>query len=149
MRNSVEIRNLIEAITSAELYEGDYGDCISNVDAILSDVVDTDRKGVPSDYLEFLADFGFGELDAAFYVEDGPVKYSSISHGEVNGYEGMYVFAGNSSDVLYAFDSKNGWAVVEISSEAGGFEVLSVDFSSFMLDKLKYVKGLVDWRADN
>jgi hypothetical protein len=61
----------------------------------------------------------------------------------------MYVFSGNSSDVLYAFDSRDNWSVVEISSEADGFKVLSVDFSSFMLDKLKYVKGLVDWRAEN
>lgn len=149
MKNSVEMRKLIDAITSAQFYEGDYGDCISNVDAILSGVDDSDRKGVPTDYLEFLADFGFGELDAAFYVDDGPVKYSSMSGREINGYEGMYVFAGNSSDVLYAFDSRSSWSVVEISSEADGFKVLSVDFSSFMLDKLKYVKWLVDWRADN
>jgi hypothetical protein len=149
MKNAVEMRKLIGAITSAELYEGGYGDCISNVDAILNGVDDSDRKGVPTDYLEFLADFGFGELDAAFYVNDGPVKYSSMSGREVDGYEGMYVFSGNSSDVLYAFDSRDNWSVVEISSEADGFKVLSVDFSSFMLDKLKYVKGLVDWRAEN
>ncbi|MGF6317058.1 SMI1/KNR4 family protein [Pseudomonas frederiksbergensis] len=149
MKNSVEMRSLIDGITSAELYEGDYGDCISNVDAILSGVDDLDRKGVPADYLEFLADFGFGELDAAFYVDDGPVKYSSMSGREIDGYEGMYVFAGNSSDVLYAFDSRDNWSVVEISSEADGFKVLSADFSSFILDKLKYVKGLVDWRSDN
>jgi hypothetical protein len=149
MKNAVEMRKLIDAITSAELYEGGYGDCISNVDAILNGVDDSDRKGVPTDYLEFLADFGFGELDAAFYVNDGPVKYSFMSGREVDGYEGMYVFAGNSSDVLYAFDSRDNWSVVEISSEADGFKVLSVDFSSFILDKLKYVKGLVDWRSDN
>jgi hypothetical protein len=149
MKNAVEMRKLIGAITSAELYEGGYGDCISNVDAILNGVDDSDRKGVPTDYLEFLADFGFGELDAAFYVNDGPVKYSSMSGREVDGYEGMYVFSGISSDVLYAFDSRDNWSVVEISSEADGFKVLSVDFSSFMLDKLKYVKGLVDWRAEN
>ncbi|MGE7961345.1 SMI1/KNR4 family protein [Pseudomonas sp. NPDC089918] len=149
MKNAVEMRKLIGAITSAELYEGGYGDCISNVDAILNGVDDSDRRGVPTDYLEFLADFGFGELDAAFYVNDGPVKYSSMSGREVDGYEGVYVFAGNSSDVLYAFDSRDNWSVVEISSEADGFKVLSVDFSSFMLDKLKYVKGLVDWRAEN
>ncbi|MGE7956731.1 SMI1/KNR4 family protein [Pseudomonas sp. NPDC089530] len=149
MKNSVEMRKLIDVIISAELYEGDYGDCISNVDAILSGVDDSDRKGVPADYLEFLADFGFGELDAAFYVDDGPVKYSSISGREIEGYEGMYVFAGNSSDALYAFDSRNNWSVVEISSEEDGFKVLSTDFSGFILDKLKYVEELVVWRADN
>ncbi|TNF80349.1 SMI1/KNR4 family protein [Pseudomonas sp. ICMP22404] len=149
MKKSVEIRSLIDAITTAELYEGDYGDCITNVDAILSGVDESDRKGVPVDYLEFLADFGFGELDAAFYVDDGPVKYSSISGREIDGYDGVYVFAGNSSDVLYAFDSKNSWSVVEISSEVDGFKLLSMDFSGFILDKLRYVKGLVDWRAGN
>jgi hypothetical protein len=43
----------------------------------------------------------------------------------------------------------NIWVVVEISAEVNGFKVLSADFSSFILDKLVYVKGLVDWRADN
>jgi hypothetical protein len=51
--------------------------------------------------------------------------------------------------MLYAFDSGNNWVVVEISAEVNGFKVLSADFSSFILDKLVYVKGLVDWRADN
>jgi len=140
---------LIDAIKGSEFYEGDYGDCNSDVDAILRDVDDTDRKGVPIDYLEFLADFGFGELDAAFYVEDGPIKYSALAHKQVDEYAQMYVFAGSSSGVLYAFDAGNDWAVVEISAEVGGFKKLSTDFSSFMLDKLTYVKGLVDWRADN
>lgn len=39
--------------------------------------------------------------------------------------------------------------VVENSAEVDGFKTLSADFSSFMLDKLKHDKGLVDWRADN
>lgn len=85
---------------------------------------------MPADYLEFLADFGFGELDAAFYVEDGPVKYSAIAHEQVNECPGMYVFAGSSSGVLSAFDSGNNWVVVEISAEVNGFKVLSANFSS-------------------
>lgn len=36
-------RRLIDEITSAELFEGDYGDCIFNVDAILSGVEWTEK----------------------------------------------------------------------------------------------------------
>jgi hypothetical protein len=115
----------------------------------LGGVDELDRKNVPVDYLELLASFGFGELDAAFYVDAGPATYSSISGGVVDGYKGMYVFAANSSDVLYAFDSNDNWSVVEISSESNGVKLLLADFSSFILDKLESIKGLIDWRADN
>lgn len=147
MLNSVEIRRLIDEITSAELFEGDYGDCIFNVGAILSGVEEMDRKSVPTDYLEFLANFGFGELDAAFYVDDGPEKYSTIGGREIEGYEGVYIIGGSSSDVLYAFDAKNNWQVVEVSSELDGFEVLASNFSDFILEKLKYIKSMVERRA--
>lgn len=148
MKNSVEIRKLIDEITSAELFEGDYGDCISNVDAILSGVEESDRNSVPADYLEFLAGFGFGELDAAFYVDDGPEKYSNICGREIEGYEGIYIIGGNSSDVLYGFDAKNNWQVVEVSSELDGFEVLASNFSDFILEQLKYIKSMVERRAE-
>lgn len=149
MKNSEEMREIIDSIISAELYEGDYGDCISNVDAIMSDVDDSDREGLPVDYLNFLAEFGFGELDAAFYMDDSPVKYSSICGREIDGHEGLYVFGGNSSEMLYAFDSKNDWTIVQISSETDDFEVVSADFCSFILGKLKYIQELVNWRAAN
>jgi hypothetical protein len=34
----------------------------------------------------------------------------------------MYVFAGSSSGMLYAFDSGNNWVVVEISAEVNGLK---------------------------
>lgn len=102
---------------------------------------------MPTDYLEFLENFGFGELDAAFYVDDGPEKYSTICGREVEGYEGVYVIGGSSSDVLYAFDAKNNWQVVEVSSELDGFEVLASNFSDFVLEKLKCITSMVERRA--
>lgn len=68
--------------------------------------------------MEFIANFGFGELDADFCVDDGPEKYSAIGGREIEAYEEIYIIGGNSSDVLYAFDAKNDWRVVEVS---GGF----------------------------
>lgn len=147
MKNVEEARQLIDAITSAELYEGDFGHRISDAAAILSGVDGAERNNVPGDYLAFLAELGTGELDAAFYVDPAPVKYSDIVGKEVSEYKGMYVFSGNQSGVLYAFDSNNGWSVAEISSESDGFELVSESFSDFILGKLKYIKELVDWRA--
>ncbi|MFK7702654.1 SMI1/KNR4 family protein [Pseudomonas caspiana] len=147
MKNSVEIRKLIDEITSAELFEGDYGDCISNVDAILGGVEELDRKSVPADYLEFLASFGFGELDAAFYVDDGPESYSAICGRKVEKYEGIYVIGGDSSDLLYAFDAKNDWQVVGVSSESDEVDVLASNFFDFILERLKCIKSMIEWRA--
>lgn len=147
MKNLEEARQLIDAITSAELYEGDFGHPISDRAAILMGVDEAEQNNVPSDYLEFLAELGTGDLDAAFYVDPAPAKYSSIVGKEVEEYKGMYVVAGNQSGVLYAFDCENDWSVVEISSENDGFACVSVSFSEFILAKLKYIKELVDWRA--
>uniref|UniRef100_UPI0030DCDB24 SMI1/KNR4 family protein n=1 Tax=unclassified Pseudomonas TaxID=196821 RepID=UPI0030DCDB24 len=128
-------------------YEGDYGSCISDRDLILSDVEASHRDGVPDDYLEFLEQFGFGDLDSALYIEDGPVKYAAIAKCEVDAYRHLYVFAGSGSGVLYAFDAENDWAIVEIDPELDGATVLFEDFSSFILSQLAAVKGYVDWRA--
>lgn len=147
MENLKEARQLISTITSAERYEGDFGHRISGRAAILMGVDEVEQNKLPGDYLAFLAELGSGELDAAFYVDPAPAEYSSIVGKEVNEYKGMYVFAGNQSGVLYAFDSNNDWSVVEISSETDGFESVSVSFSEFILGKLRYIKQLVDWRA--
>ncbi|MCQ2995044.1 SMI1/KNR4 family protein [Pseudomonas syringae] len=149
MKNLEEVRQLIEEITSAELFEGDYGDCVSNVDALLSGVEESDRKSVPADYLEFLGSFGFGELDAAFYVDDGPEKYSTICGREYVDYEGIYVIGGNSSDLLYAFDAKNDWQVVEVSSESDEIDVVASNFSDFILEQLKCIKSMIERRASH
>lgn len=149
MRNKEEIKLLVESLKSSKDYEGNYGYRITDSQAVLSSVDEADRQQAPSDYLEFLKEFGFGELDAAFHLDDGPEKYSAICGQEIERYEGMYVFGGNSSDVLYAFDTKHNWRVVEISSELEDVDVLASNFSDFILERLKYVKALVDRRAEN
>jgi hypothetical protein len=143
MKNKEELKSLVEALTSSEDYEGNYGYRVTDTSATLSNVDELDRQQAPADYLEFLTEFGFGELDAAFHLDDGPEKYSTICGREIEGYEGVYVFGGNSSDVLYAFDAKNNWQVVEISSELDGVDVLASNFSDFIFERLKYVKSLV------
>ncbi|QKS83060.1 SMI1/KNR4 family protein [Pseudomonas bijieensis] len=147
MENKEELKSLVEALTSSEDYEGNYGYRVTDTSATLSNVDELDRQQAPADYLEFLTEFGFGELDAAFHLDDGPEKYSTICGREIEGYEGVYVFGGNSSDVLYAFDAKNNWQVVEISSELDGVDVLASNFSDFIFERLKYVKSLVERRA--
>lgn len=140
MEHTLNIRELINHITSAERYEGDYGSCISDRELILSGVEASHRNSVPDDYLEFLEQFGFGDLDSALYIEDGPVKYAAIARCEVEAYRHMYVFAGTGSGVLYAFDAENDWSVVEIDPELAAAQVLFDDFSSFILSQLTAVK---------
>ncbi|WP_231998938.1 SMI1/KNR4 family protein [Pseudomonas cedrina] len=115
---------------------------------ILSGVDAADRDSVPADYLAFLGTFGFGDLDSALYIEDGPDKYAAIAGCEVDAYSRMYVFAGTSDGVLYAFDAGNNWSIVEIDSEIDEVRVLADNFSSFILNQLIEVKGYVDWRAE-
>lgn len=147
MKNKEELKSLVEAVTSAKNYEGNYGYRITDTSATLSHVDESDRQQAPADYLEFLSEFGFGELDAAFHLDDGPEKYSTICGREIEGYEGIYVFGGNSSDVLYAFDAKNNWQIVEVSSELDEIDVLASNFSDFILERLRYIKSLVEKRA--
>jgi len=147
MENTFDIRELIHHITSAERYEGDYGSRPMDLDALLSGVDAADRDSVPADYLAFISTFGFGDLDSALYIEGGPDKYAVIAGCEVDAYRRMYVFAGTSDGVLYAFDAGNNWSIVEIDSEMDEVSVLADDFSSFILNQLIEVKGYVDWRA--
>lgn len=147
MENALEIREFISHITSAERYEGDYGRCVTDREAILSGVDAADRDSVPADYLAFLGTFGFGDLDSALYIEDGPDKYAAIAGREVDAYSRMYVFASTGAGVFYAFDAGNNWSVVEIDPEIDEVSVVADNFSSFILNQLIEVKGYVDWRA--
>ena len=149
MKNKHVLEALIKAIKASEQYEGNYGYSVGDASAVLSRVDGPDRTGVPGDYLAFLSAFGFGELDAAFHLDDGPEHYSMLSGREVAGDEGLYVFGGNQSDLLYAFDSKNGWQVVQISCELDEVEPVASNFSDFILEKLTYINALVEWRAAN
>lgn len=78
MKNKEELKSLIDAVTSSDDYEGNYGYHITDTSATLSNVDESHRQQAPDDYLEFLTEFGFGELDAAFHLDDGPEKYSTI-----------------------------------------------------------------------
>jgi len=147
MKNKEELKSLIDTLTSSEDYEGNYGYRITDTRAMLCNVDESHRQQAPADYLEFLTEFGFGELDAAFHLDDGPEKYSTICGREIEGRECIYVFGGNSSDVLYAFDAKNNWQVVEVSSELDGVYVLASSFSDFILEQLKHINSLVEQRA--
>ena len=149
MKNKHVLEALIKAIQSSEQYEGNFGYAIGDASAVLSRVDGPDHAAVPSDYLAFLSAFGFGELDAAFNLDDGPEHYTTLTGREIAGGEGLYVFGGNQSDLLYAFNSKSGWHVVQISCELDEIEPVASSFSDFILEKLTYINALVEWRAAN
>src|SRR5450830_524615 len=116
--------------------------------AILSGVDAADRDGVPADYLAFLGVFGFGDLDSALYIEDGPNKCAEIAGCEVDAYSRMYVFAGTSDGELYAIYAGNHWSIEQIDAELDEVRVLADNFSSFIFNQVIEVKGHVDCPAE-
>ncbi|SBT16759.1 hypothetical protein MGA5115_00843 [Marinomonas gallaica] len=149
MLDKTEISRSINRITSNEYYEGDFGDCVEDIDKILNDVDKSLWESIPKEYIEFLSQFGFGELDAAFYLDDGPIPYTTIFNREIDLYKGMYVFAGNSSDILYAFDSLNNWRVVTLGSEALEVTKVADSFEEFIVERLGYIEELAESRLDS
>lgn len=129
MKNSDKIRETIVSITSSRLYEGDYGDCASDTELILGEIESSKRKYIPDDYIEFMKNFGFGEIDAALYINDGPTKYSKICGKETPSNKNLYVFAGDSSELLYAFDVSENFSIIEISAESDEVEIIKSTFS--------------------
>ncbi|MBH0059383.1 hypothetical protein I6F65_20800 [Pseudoalteromonas sp. SWXJZ94C] len=149
MLNKTKINKSIKNITSNEYYEGDFGDCIDEIDLLLDNIDESLWEGVPKSYIEFIAEFGFGDLDSTFYLDDGPVSYITIFKRDIEQYIGMYIFASNSSDILYAFDSLNNWIVVELSSEALDVTKVADSFEQFIVDKLEYIEELAELRLED
>lgn len=145
-----DLKVKIEKILNSQYYEGDFGDVIDNADKILSNfnkvLVD---KGAVENYIKFIQNIGFGELDASFYIEDGPISYKEIYRRNIPELEGMYIFASDQSEYSFAFDTQNNWQVVSIDASGNIVSVLASEFSIFIESKLNELLEIVEWRDAN
>ena len=150
MLNSDDINQKLKLILASEYYEGDFGDTIADIKLILSNVDDKDiKKSIPTDYVEFIQKFGFGELDESFYIEDGPAPYEDIYKSQIDKLKGSYVIASDMSEFSYLIDSSNGWRVIQVDSQGGPSGIVYENFSVFIDNKLDEIVSAVKWRIEN
>ena len=142
-----EIKSQIEKIKQSSFYEGDFGDTIED-ESLLFNAIDNKSNIILNDYRDFMKQVGYGELDASFYVEDGPVPYQKVYIREIPELDGMYIFASDQSEYSYAFDSKNNFEVVDIDA-SGKLEKHYGDFKAFISNKVKEINEMVIWRREN
>jgi hypothetical protein len=144
------VNGKVRKITGSPHYEGDFGDVVEDAAVILSNVESSDiKKHFPSDYLKFIKCVGFGELDASFYFDDGPSHYMKTYGRSIDKLDGMYVFASDQSEYVFAFDSKNNWQVVDVDSSGDVENIIARDFAEFIDVKLNDLIEIVDWREKN
>lgn len=138
-------RQKIDMITSSKFHEGEYGSEV-NIENILSGLK---RVSFPEGYLKFLEEFGFGELDASFWIEEQPLYWNEIFPAERAHLEGMYIFATDQGEYCYAFDSNNNNVVVEIAADGVVEELNLGSFVEFINVKLNELVEIVNWRDEN
>ena len=136
-----KIKSQIEIIKNSSYYESDFGDTISD-ESLLFNEMDYKNIYTLNDYRDFMKQIGYGELDASFYIEDGPYPYQKIYGREIPELKGTYIFASDQSEYSYAFDSKNNYEVVDI--DASG--VLENNYGSFKKFITKKIEEIVIWR---
>ena len=142
-----DIRSQIPKIKQSSYYEGDFGDTISDRSLLLNEITSNNTEHL-NDYYEFMQSIGFGELDASFYMEDGPTHYQKLFDREIIDLKGMYIFASDQSEYSYAFDSKNNFEVVDISASG----ILGKNhgcFKTFIMKKITEVENMTIWREEN
>ena len=91
----------------------------------------SEALGCPSSFCQFIKVYSGQELFDSFRLYPTPIAYDRVYGREIEALEGMYIFASDQSEYLYAFDSKRGWEVVDIDSDGELFERYG-DFESFM-----------------
>ena len=104
--------------------------------------------GVPKSYIEFIENIGLGGVDFIFKMDDLLLKYDEIYPKEYTHLEGMYIFASDMGEYVYAFDSKNNWEVVDIDASGEVFERYG-DFETFINYMLDYIINLNDEEDDD
>lgn len=143
--NMDNYKKQIEIITSSEWYEGNYGH-----DVDITNIPEKFRNtGFLVGYINFLASFGHGELDASFYVEEAPLEWNEIFPKERSHLDGLFIFATDQGEYCYGFDSNSDFKVVEIAADGEVSESSLGSFDQFITNKLNELVDIVNWRDDN
>ena len=116
---------------SSKLDEVFFGNALKNMKPEISKAIKSDLAGAPKEYLNFLEQYGVGELSSFFRIDYELLDYKEIYGQKIKELEGMLIFASDIGDYLYAFDTKNNWEVVDIDTSGEVFERYG-DFETFM-----------------
>ncbi len=139
------MKDKINIITSSKYHDGNFGHEV-DIQSILHF---TQGKQNLSSYVNFLTQFGYGELDASFFIEAAPAIWSDIYPKERNHLDGLYIFATNQGEYTFAFDKNNSCKVVEIDASGIISDTNFGFFNDFISDQLDRLIEIVRWREDN
>lgn len=103
----------------------------------LQEIEEMRNMNVPNDYINFLLNIGCGEIEFYLNINSELLPYYDIFDKDDDKHlEGMYFFASDLGEYLFAFDSKNNWQIVEIDSDGEIFQVVAKTFTEFINNKL-------------
>lgn len=91
---------------------------------------------VPKDYLDFIAQVGFGELgDSCFMLYGGPMEPEEVFGTDGRLPPGLLLLGDDFNGFHVAFDTKD-WSVVEIDSADRGTTFIGTNFEDFIRSKI-------------
>ena len=143
--NFHSLHQKINRIATNQYYEGDFGNPI-NI-GVLSELTNNIKE--LSYYSDFLKEFGYGELDPSFYIEELPVHSFEIFPNEKKHLKDLYIFATDQSELSYVCDISDFCRVKSVSACGEVSEIETDDFESFIEAKILEILEMVKWRNEN
>lgn len=89
------------------------------------------HPGLPADYLQFLAEVGYGDLGEV-QLHSGPSAAENFCPAGSKGLESVLVFGDDKQGYCFGFDTIDGFRVVEISPSGEVAKDVEPEFSSLM-----------------
>jgi hypothetical protein len=71
---------------------------------------------VPSDYFDFLANQGYGEIPDGLTLYSGPVSPTSILGRRAEGMSSILLIPDDLTGTSYGFDASRNWTIVSVDS---------------------------------
>jgi hypothetical protein len=87
--------------------------------------------GLPADYLQFLAEVGYGNLEE-FQLHSGPSPADNFYPSNYKHLEGILIFGDDKQGYCFGLDVRDGFRVVEVSPRGEVSEEDDPGFSSLM-----------------
>ncbi|MCK3826935.1 SMI1/KNR4 family protein [Pseudomonas sp. W2Aug9] len=114
-------------------------DGLAAVDDASLNAIRAGQKNAPDDYLEFLQEFGSGEIETVgFMLYNGLIEASDIFDEETAAqFEGVMIFGDDMQGRCVGFDKNDKWAVVEIDSADMSVKKLCDTFYLFVYNLLE------------
>ncbi|WP_205885783.1 SMI1/KNR4 family protein [Pseudomonas orientalis] len=114
-------------------------DGLAAVDDASLNAIRAGQKNAPDDYLEFLQEFGSGEIETVgFMLYNGLIEASDIFDEETAAqFEGVMIFGDDMQGRCVGFDKNDKWVVVEIDSADMSVKKLCDTFYLFVYNLLE------------